>query len=76
MTHDPRILEPQCEWTVGRRRRRERRGPSSSTDAELAELDAALRHALAKSDDVLELGRDDFPLPTLARPARGASRTS
>ena len=34
-------------------------------DAELAELDAALRHALAKSDDVLELGRDDFPLPTL-----------
>ena len=34
-------------------------------DTELAELDAALRHALAKSDDVLELGRDDFPLPTL-----------
>ena len=36
--------------------------PSSTT---------ALRHALAKSDDVLEIGRDDFPLPTLdARLAR------
>jgi hypothetical protein len=35
------------------------------TDAELVELDAALRHALAKSDDVLQLERADFPLPTL-----------
>jgi hypothetical protein len=35
------------------------------TEDERAEVDAALRHALAKSDDVLELGRDDFPLPTL-----------
>lgn len=34
-------------------------------DDERVELDAALRHALAKSEDVLELGRDDFPLPAL-----------
>ena len=33
---------------------------------ELAELDAALRHALQRSDDPLDLGKDDFPLPTLA----------
>ena len=32
----------------------------------MAELDAALRHALDRSDDVLELTEDDFPLPTLA----------
>jgi hypothetical protein len=32
---------------------------------ECEELDAALRHALAKSDDVLEIERDDFPLPNL-----------
>lgn len=31
-----------------------------------AELDAALRHARAKSDDLLVISREDFPLPTLA----------
>jgi len=60
----PRILEPQCEWTA----------PDVADEAtwtehfdaaELAELDASLRHALTKSDDVLQLERDDFPLPTL-----------
>jgi hypothetical protein len=35
------------------------------TPAELEEIDAALRHALEKSEDVLEVGRDDFPLPRL-----------
>ncbi|HEB88437.1 MAG TPA: taurine catabolism dioxygenase TauD [Deltaproteobacteria bacterium] len=33
--------------------------------AELEEIDGALRHALAKSRDVLEISRGDFPLPTL-----------
>ena len=60
----PRILEPQCEWTA----------PDVADEAtwtehfeppELAELDASLRHALTKSDDVLQLERDNFPLPTL-----------
>lgn len=60
----PRVLEPRCEWTA------ERFADEDSftehlTDAELAELDAALRHALERSDDPLQLGRDDFPLPTL-----------
>ena len=61
----PRILEPQCGWNAD-----EVADESTWTelldDAEQAELDAALRHALAHSDDVLELERDDFPLPTLA----------
>lgn len=60
----PRILEPQCEWTAP-----DVADESIWTEhfdaAELDELDASLRHALAKSDDVLELERDDFPLPTL-----------
>ena len=34
--------------------------------ADKQELDAALRLALAKSDDLLDIGPDDFPLPTLA----------
>jgi hypothetical protein len=62
----PRILEPKCEWTAA-----DVADKSVWTehfdDRELAELDAALRHALTKSDDVLELDRDDFPLPTLHR---------
>jgi hypothetical protein len=55
-------LEPRCEWR--------------STDladgyvfhltgAHLAELDAALAHAEARAGDVLDITRDDFPLPTL-----------
>lgn len=64
MTTTPRILEPNCEWTSA-----DVSDEDTWTErfdaAELAELDAALRHALARSDDVLELGRDDFPLPAL-----------
>ena len=64
MSHQPRILEPQCEWTAD-----QMADESTWTErfdaAECEELDAALRHALAKSDDVLEIDRDDFPLPNL-----------
>lgn len=64
MANAPRILEPQCEWTS------DQVADASLwtevlTAAELEELDAALRHALAKSEDVLEIGREDFPLPRL-----------
>jgi len=61
----PRVLEPQCEWTAGDVAD-ETTWTELFDDTEQAELDAALRHALARSHDVLELGRDDFPLPTLA----------
>lgn len=65
MPHTPRILEPQAAWTAAD-------VADESTWTELfdgdepAELDAALRHALgAKGDDVLQIERDDFPLPNL-----------
>ena len=64
MTHQPRILEAQCEWTSDQMAD-ESIWTEWFTGDERSELDAALRHALAKSDDVLEIGRGDFPLPNL-----------
>ena len=61
----PRILEPQCEWTSADVSD-EALWTERFTDAELSELDASLRHALRRSNDVLELTREDFPLPTLS----------
>jgi hypothetical protein len=55
-------LETACEW----------RGPSLGdgyvfqlTDTHVEELDAALRHAESVTDDVLDITRESFPLPTL-----------
>jgi hypothetical protein len=55
-------LEPACEW----------RGSDLGdryvfelSDAHVDELDAALVHAEAHTDDVLDITRDEFPLPTL-----------
>lgn len=64
MTRAPQILEPQCEWTS------DQVADESSwtevfSDTERGEIDAALRRALSKSDDVVEIGYHDFPLPTL-----------
>jgi hypothetical protein len=59
-----RILEPQCEWT-SEQVADETAWTEVFSRNELEELDTALRHALAKSGDVLEIGREDFPLPTL-----------
>lgn len=64
MTTTPRVLEPQCGWTAADVADEET-WTEHFGEAERAELDAALRHALERSDDVLELGRDDFPLLTL-----------
>ena len=61
---DLQVLEEQCEWTattVGD----ESAWTVQFTDRELAELDDSLRHARSKSEDVLDLTKDDFPLPTL-----------
>jgi hypothetical protein len=65
MTVVPNILEPQCEWTAADVAD-EDRWTEHLTTADLDEIDAALRHALAVSDDVLELERQHFPLPTVA----------
>jgi hypothetical protein len=61
----PRILEPQCEWTSADVAD-EAEWTEQLEPAEQTEIDNALRHALAKSDDVLEIERDDFPLPTVS----------
>ena len=60
----PKILEPHCEWGAADVADEEV-WTEHLDETELAELDAALRHALGTSDDVLELDRDHFPLPTL-----------
>src|SRR5688572_28164578 len=65
MPHTPRILEPDSAWTAA-----DVADESVWTelldDAEQAELGAAVRHAIeTKGDDVLQIERDDFPLPNL-----------
>jgi hypothetical protein len=55
-------LESVCEW------RRDELGDSyvfQLTDDHVEELDRALAHAEASCDDVLDITRDSFPLPTL-----------
>jgi len=69
-THQPRILEPHCEWTAGQVAD-ETLWTELLAGGELEELDAALRHALRRSSDVLELGREDFPLPHLSERLAG-----
>jgi hypothetical protein len=55
-------LEPQCEW---HRDELGDRYVHTFTDAHVEELDAALVHAEAHTDDVLDITRELFPLPTL-----------
>jgi hypothetical protein len=55
-------LEPKCEW------HRDDLGDRyvvTLTDAQVEELDAALAHAEQHTDDVLDITREQFPLPTL-----------
>jgi alpha-ketoglutarate-dependent taurine dioxygenase len=61
-TTTPVPLEERCEWRadeVGERY------IFPLTDDHLAELDAALAHAESRVDDVLDISRELFPLPTL-----------
>ncbi len=59
------LLEPQAEWRAA-----DVADPESwtvrLTAADLAELDAALVAAKARSSDPLDIGREDFPLGDLA----------
>ncbi len=65
-----RELEPHCEWTADDMRDAAL-WTETLTPSEVAELDAALRVAGAKSADLLEIGAADFPLPQVsARIAR------
>ena len=70
---DVQVLEPKCEW-----RAEDVRDPAEWTEtlnpAEVAEIEAAIAHARAKSEDFLELGNADFPLPTLSSRLKGIER--
>jgi len=63
-------LEPAAEWRAA-----DVADPEAwtlrLTDDDHAELDAALARAKAKSEDPLEIGRDDFPLDGLAEKLNG-----
>ena len=64
-------LEPRCEW------RRDDIGDSyvfELTDSHIDELDRALVHAESTCDDVLDITRDSFPLPTLGPELVGVAR--
>ena len=65
MSAQPRILEPHIDWRAS-----EVSDPNRWTvrfdDDDRREIDAALLHAKAVSHDLLEIGRDAFPLPTLS----------
>jgi hypothetical protein len=65
-----RELEKQCEWTAD-----DMRDPAVWTEhftaSDLRELDAALRCAQSVSDNLLDIGADDFPLPTLHQRLQG-----
>jgi hypothetical protein len=71
--HFPRVLEPGAEW-----RQRDVADPALYTEVldanELEELDAALRTAQAKSEDLLRIGKGDFPLHAFGERLRRIER--
>ena len=60
----PHILEVDCEWRAADVAD-ESIWTEQFDESEREELDAALRKALEKSSDVMEISKHDFPLPTL-----------
>lgn len=60
----PVPLETACEWTA-EDVRDEQAWTEQLSSAEIEELERALAVARAKSDDFLQIGKADFPLPTL-----------
>ena len=60
----PQTLETACEWRAA-----DVADPSTWTQtlgpAEIAELEAAIAKARAKSEDMLDISKADFPLPSL-----------
>ena len=70
----PTVLETDCEWTAD-----QVADPTAWTEiltgAEIAEIDAALVHARSVSDDLLAIGKDQFPLPTLGKRLEAIEQT-
>lgn len=60
----PEVLETNCEWSAA-----DVADPARWTERltadEIAEIDAAIAHAQAKSSNLLEIGKADFPLSRL-----------
>ena len=69
----PTVLETACEW-----RAENVADPAAWTEqlsaAEVAEIDAAIAHARAKSPDLLDIEKADFPLPTLGKRLKAIER--
>ena len=69
----PTVLETACEW-----RAEDVADPEAWTErlsaAEVAEIDAAIAHAKAASPDLLDIGKADFPLPTLGARLKAIER--
>jgi hypothetical protein len=61
----PEVLETQCEWTAEDVADSER-WTEQLTPTEIEEIDEAVAFARAKSGDFLNIGKSEFPLPTLA----------
>jgi hypothetical protein len=59
------VLETQCEWRSADVSD-ESKWIELFDEAERDEIDAALRTALQKSSDVMEISKTDFPLPSVA----------
>lgn len=73
MPSTPRMLETHLSWRAA-----EVRDPSrwtlTLTESDHRELVQALRHAKNVSDDLLRIGKDDFPLDGLAAKLAGVER--
>lgn len=69
----PRILEADVEWRCG-----DVADPEIWTEhlsaEEIAEIDAAMRDARSVSDNLLDIGKEHFPLPTLGGRLRRIGR--
>ncbi|MEX0838340.1 MAG: TauD/TfdA family dioxygenase [Parvibaculum sp.] len=59
------VLEPACDWRAADVAD-ETRWTLELSPADIAELEAALACAKARAADLLDVTRDDFPLPSLA----------
>jgi hypothetical protein len=66
-------LETACEWRAG-----DVADPAAWTERlsadEIAELEAAIAHARDVSEEILDIGREDFPLPTLGPRLKAVER--
>jgi len=70
---EPQVLEEACEWTAADVADAEQWTESFSR-AEQDELEAAVAHAFGVSDNFLEIGKAQFPLPTLGPRLKGIEK--